>query len=261
MQSRPLSPSVPRLEAAQPDIKRRLKALVTRRLSLPLRVALRDVAAEYRFQRLHRAGVRKARKTHWNGPVKLNLGCGENVKPGWVNIDLYKDDADLRLDLREPLPFASDSVTFIYSEHVFEHLSYPCVHDSMGWTLESPGAPSEAMQLLREAHRVLIPGGVFSVGVPDAERTVAQYTRGELEGWGPSWVDTPMHFLNYIFRQGRQHKYAYDAETLGRLLTAAGFIDVKRRAFDRELDSEHRLRETLYMEGRKPLNQTARRPQ
>jgi predicted SAM-dependent methyltransferase len=229
----------------------RLQAIVTRQLSLPLRVALREVAAEYRFQRLHRAGVRKARTMKWGSPPKLNLGCGENVKTGWVNIDLFRDDADLRLDLREPLPFSSDSVAFIYSEHVFEHLAYPCIHDSMGWTLESPGAPSEAVQLLREAHRVLIPGGVFSVGVPDAERTVVRYARGEFEGWGPPWVDTPMHFVNYIFRQGRQHKYAYDAETLGRLLMAAGFVDVRRRAFDPELDSQHRLKETLYMEGRK----------
>ena len=254
MQSRPCSPPVPQFESAESDIKGRLKAIITRRLSLPLRVALREVAAEYRFQRLHRAGVRKARNTRWSSRLKLNLGCGENMKPGWVNVDLFKDDADLRLDLREPLPFSSDSVAFIYSEHVFEHLAYPCIHDSMGWTLESPGAPSEARQLLREAYRVLVPGGVFSVGVPDAERTVALYARGEFEGWGPPWVDTPMHFLNYIFRQGRQHKYAYDADTLGRLLTAAGFVDVKRRAFDSELDSEHRLKETLYMEGRKPLH-------
>ena len=256
MQSRPCAPSVPRFESAEPDIKRRLKAIVTRRLSLPLRVALREVAAEYRFQRLHRGGVRKARETQWNRPLKLNLGCGENVKPGWVNVDLFKADADLRLDLREPLPFSGESVAFIYAEHVFEHLAYPCIHDSMGWTLESAGAPSEAMQLLREAHRVLVPGGVFSLGVPDAERILSLYARGEFEGWGPSWVDTPMHFLNYIFRQGRQHKYAYDADTLGRLLTAAGFVEVRRRGFDPELDSHHRLRETLYMEGRKPLAET-----
>lgn len=228
-----------------------LKQLAKRHLSLPLRIALREVASEYRFQRLHRGGVRRARRLRSSVPLKLNLGCGENVKPGWVNVDLFKDTADLRLDLRQPLPFADNSVAFIYSEHVFEHLAYPCIHDSMGWTLETPGAPSEASQLLRESHRVLVPSGAFSVGVPDAERAVALYTRGDLERWGPPWVDTPMHFLNYVFRQGREHKYAYDEETLGRLLTAAGFVDVRRRSFDPQLDSPHRVNDTLYMEGRK----------
>lgn len=229
-----------------------LRGLAKRHLSLPLRLALREAAAECRFQRLHRTGVRKAKMLRWSAPLKLNLGCGENVKAGWVNVDLFKETADLRLDLREPLPFPDNSVAFIYSEHVFEHLAYPCIHDSMGWSLEAPGAPSEAMQLLRESRRVLVPGGVFSVGVPDGERAAALYARRELERWGPPWVDTPMHFLNYVFRQGREHKYAYDEETLGRLLTAAGFVNVKRRAFDAELDSPHRVNDTLYMEGRNP---------
>ena len=146
---------------------------------------------------------------HWDAPLKLNLGCDANVKAGWVNIDLFKATADIRLDLREPLPFPDNSAAFIYSEHVFEHLAYPCIPDAMGWTVETPRAPSEAMQLLRESRRVLMPGGVFSVGVPDAQRAVAQYAGREFERWGPAWVDTPMHFLNYVFRQGREHKYAY----------------------------------------------------
>jgi predicted SAM-dependent methyltransferase len=229
-----------------------LKSLGKRYLSLPLRVALREVAAEYRFQRLHRHAVKRAAGLLATTPIKLNLGCGENVKAGWINVDLFKTNADLRLDLREPLPFPDNSIAFIYSEHVFEHLAYPCIHDSMGWTLETPGAPSEAAQLLRESRRVLSSGGVFSVGVPDAERAVSLYTRRELESWGPPWVDTPMHFLNYVFRQGREHKYAYDEETLARLLVGAGFVDVKRRPFDPALDSPHRVNDTLYMEGRKP---------
>jgi predicted SAM-dependent methyltransferase len=245
------------LDTGRVDILRRLKGFGRRRFSLPLRLALREVAAEYRLQRLHRAGVRKARRMHWDAPLKLNLGCDANVKAGWVNIDLFKATADIRLDLREPLPFPDNSAACIYSEHVFEHLAYPCIHDAMGWTVETPGAPSEAMQLLRESRRVLIPGGVFSIGVPDAERAVAQYAGREFERWGPPWVDTPMHFLNYVFRQGRDHKYAYDEETLGRLLSTAGFVDVRRRVFDSRLDSAHRMNDTLYMEARKPLGQIA----
>jgi predicted SAM-dependent methyltransferase len=226
--------------------------LVKSRTSVPVRVALRDLVRELRLQRLHRAGVRRARRSPLPPAARLNLGCGQNLKEGWTNIDLFEDRADLRLDLREPLPFPSNSASLIYSEHVFEHLSYPCIHDSMGWSLEAVGAPSEAMQLLRESYRVLIPGGRFTVGVPDAERAARLYLRGEYETWGPSWVDTPMHFLNYVFRQGREHKYAYDEATLCRMLESVGFVNVARRAFCPGLDSEHRKNDTLYVDAIKP---------
>jgi predicted SAM-dependent methyltransferase len=233
-------------------MKRELRSAIKRHLSFHLRVAMREVVNELQIQRRHKAGVRRARGLALEPPVRLNLGCGENAKPGWINIDLFNKAADLALDIREPLPFPDASVATVYSEHVFEHLAYPSTNDSMGWTLESLEAPSEAMRLLRESFRVLRPGGVCSVGVPDAARAVALYCRREYERWGPAWVDTPMHFLNYVFRQGREHKYAYDEETLGHLMIAAGFVGVERRTFQEGLDSEFRKGDTLYMVGRKP---------
>jgi hypothetical protein len=56
-----------------------------------------------------------------------------------------------------------------------------------------------------------------------------------------------MHQINYLFRQGHEHKYAYDCETLVRILERAGFIKVSRRHFDPALDSESRRIVTLYM--------------
>lgn len=57
-------------------------------------------------------------------PLELNLGCGPNRKQGWLNIDIFDRGADLRLDLREPWPFLEYSVSFIYSEHSFEHFDF-----------------------------------------------------------------------------------------------------------------------------------------
>jgi hypothetical protein len=45
-------------------------------------------------------------------PCKLHFGGGDNLKAGWVNVDLHAS-ADLRLDVREPLPFPGNSVTMI----------------------------------------------------------------------------------------------------------------------------------------------------
>lgn len=228
------------------------KSIARSTLSLPLRVALRDSWNELKTQRLHRRGARAAKRYADRRKLKLNLGCGQNIKSDWVNVDLYEPTADLALDLRERLPFPDNSAEIVYCEHVFEHFALPAISDPMGWTLEGAAAPSEALQFLREARRVLAPGGVLNIGVPDAERAVRMYMQQHFETWGPPWVDTPMHFLNYVFRQGREHKYAYDAETLLRLVSSIGFVQVRRRPFLPALDSEHRKNDTLYVEAMKP---------
>jgi predicted SAM-dependent methyltransferase len=202
--------------------------------------AARDLKREFRIQRLHRASLKRVRRYSGNN-LRLNVGCGKNLKPGWINIDLSKE-ADLQLDVREPLPFANESVSKVYSEHFFEHLEYP----------------DEALHFLKESLRVLQPGGRFSVGVPDTEWPVTayagedkEYFRIARERWHPAWCDTRMHNLNYHFRQGKKHKYAYDFETLAQILSRTGFVSVMRRSFDPSLDDEKRKLGTLYVEARK----------
>jgi predicted SAM-dependent methyltransferase len=203
--------------------------------------ALRNLRSELYVQRLHRAAVRKARDRRGVDPVRLNLGSGFHPKPGWINVDLI-DGADLQLDLRERLPFADGSASQIYSEHFFEHLSLANTDDPSSWQLDTPGAPSDAITLLRECRRVLAPGGRLDIVVPDAEAILDAYALQPRERfvladwWGPPWADTPMHRVNYLFRQGTEHLYAYDFETLGRVLERAGFNGVSRRGFDPLLD-------------------------
>jgi len=205
------------------------------------RRAFRDLRREFRIQRRHRAALKRVR-LYPGTNLKLNVGCGKNLKPGWINIDL-SEAADLQLDVREPLPFADESVAAVYSEHFFEHLEYP----------------DEALHFLKESLRVLAAGGRFSVGVPDTEWPVTayagedrEYFRIAREQWHPSWCDTRMHSLNYHFRQGKKHKYAYDFETLARILSRAGFVSVARRSFDPAVDDEKRKLGTLYVDARKP---------
>jgi hypothetical protein len=63
-----------------------------------------------------------------------------------------------------------------------------------------------------------------------------------------------MEVVNFVFRQGNDHKYAYDAETLMRLLRDAGFPRIERQAFGRSLlpeiclDQPMRAAESLYVE-------------
>ncbi len=63
-----------------------------------------------------------------------------------------------------------------------------------------------------------------------------------------------MHNINYHFRQGSEHKYAYDFETLSKVLIQTGFIQVQKSEFDPNLDSEHRKIGTLYVNAFKVAN-------
>jgi predicted SAM-dependent methyltransferase len=167
--------------------------------------------------------------------VKLNLGCGPCIKPGWINVDSWSAGADLQLDLRESLPFPDGCASFIHSEHFFEHLEYPF----------------PARTFLLECCRILKLGGILSLGVPDTEWPMVCYATGErayfdwVRKFDPSWCNTRMHNLNYHFRQGKEHKYAYDLETLKQILEETGFIQIERRCFDPELDSRARMVEWL----------------
>ena len=195
--------------------------------------------------RRHRRGVRTARTLRLPPDARLQLGSGRQPKPGWVNVDLYAvEGTDVALDLREDLPFPTDSFDVVYTEHLFEHLEYP----------------RDARHLLREALRVLKPGGQFSIVIPNFGDLLHAYARGDREFFAgvPMHLHdgepTPMHHVNYWFRQDGHHRYAYDEETLGLVMAETGFESVRGRDFDPQLDSERRHRlHSLYMEAVKPL--------
>jgi SAM-dependent methyltransferase len=170
----------------------------------------------------------------------LQVGSGMNPLSGFVNLDFYfasrgrKDHTGH--DLRRPLPYADGAFEGAYSEHTLEHMY-----------------PPEALALLREVARVLKPGGVFRVSVPDLAKYVAFY-----EGRSP-------HPQFGMFRSGCEafwnltqnhlHRSVWDADMLKRQLLACGFSRAEQRPFrdgaDPRLlvDLEERTWESLYVEG------------
>jgi ubiquinone/menaquinone biosynthesis C-methylase UbiE len=80
---------------------------------------------------------------------KLNLGCGKDIKQGWVNLDVVKlSGVDKVHDLDKfPYPFKKDEFDEVYCAHVLEHLS----------SITKP---------MEELWRIVRPGGRVIVRVP-----------------------------------------------------------------------------------------------
>ena len=92
---------------------------------------------------------------------KLNIGCGDRFAKGWTNIDFHSSDASVtRVNILRGLPYPEASFDVVYSSHVLEH--FP--RDTAG-------------RMLKEMHRVLKPGGLVRVVVPDLEQTCREYLR------------------------------------------------------------------------------------
>src|SRR5437867_6643114 len=96
---------------------------------------------------------------HRQPPVLVNLGCGKDYREGYINVDVnLVFRRDMWLDLRNPLPFPSGSVDGVFCSHVLEH--FPL---------------RDTRQIIAECHRILKPGGIFRVAVPDFEPAIAAY--------------------------------------------------------------------------------------
>lgn len=149
------------------------------------------------------------------GQVRLHLGCGSNIIPGWINIDLEAGDGIMQHDLTKPLPFASGTVQYVYSEHSIEHVSY-----------------GEAASLLREIRRVLMPGGVLRISTPDLVFLIHQYLTNNMKEWADvSWLPrTPCQMVNEGMRSWG-HQFLYDERELALQLSGAGFQTVRKMAY------------------------------
>ena len=172
----------------------------------------------------------------------LNVGCGKKLIDHTINLNYeWYPGMDLTWDVTKTrLPFKDGQLSGIYTEHVLEHLP-----------------PSRVPFVVQEWHRCLRPGGVLRVIVPDAELYLRTYCRIQ-DGGNETFPyhqkeATAMDHVNRVFRS-YEHLYAYDFETLKKILSTAGFCDIQRcghregRVKEVLLDSDEREPESLRVE-------------
>jgi predicted SAM-dependent methyltransferase len=233
-----LAGSVDASHAAGSPTDSRLRRLVKHAVAPSRRGTARLVATDALAVRERRRAARLLARD----PLLVHLGSGTEYKQGWVNVDLVGDPVDLAWNLARPLPLPAGCADGVFSEHVLEHLPL-----------------AGGLNLLREAHRVLRPGALVRIGVPDGRRLLESYVadgRGFIDETRPG-RPTPMVAVNELFSWYR-HCFMYDARTLTLALEAAGFVDVLQAPFGTSdlpggcPDTESRRAESLYVEAVKP---------
>ena len=92
---------------------------------------------------------------------RLHLGCGSVTPAGWVNADIFAGPGiDLVADLRKGIPVADASFDYIVSIHVLCELGV--------W---------DQVPVLQEIRRVLKPGGVVRLSLPDLDINIREYQK------------------------------------------------------------------------------------
>ena len=140
--------------------------------------------------------------------MKLHLGCGRRHIPGFVHVDAQPAPHVDLVGPVERLPLGDASASLIYASHLLEHFdrhSYQAV--------------------LAEWFRVLKPGGILRLAVPDFAACAAVYYESGL-------ADGLSGVLGLIVGGQRDrydyHKMIFDEESLRRDLLKAGFREVRR---------------------------------
>lgn len=181
--------------------------------------------------------------------MRINVGCGQTPTMGWRNFD---NSLSLRLsrlgrlgywafrlglldvnqyefmkfaqannieygDATKCLPIQDGAVDALYSSHMLEHLD-----------------KEEAGLFLKEARRLLVPGGVIRLLVPDIKKLAGQYVlAGDADTFIEStllWTKSPKTLLErayFLIVGSRNHKWMYDGKSLSKLLGEHGFIRIK----------------------------------
>jgi predicted SAM-dependent methyltransferase len=219
-------------------------------------------------------------------PIKLNLGCGLQCPEGWINIDSslgarlarrpllkkflhtvvpeswgvlpnHEWSGNVKwMNITRRFDYEDNSVDAVYSSHTIEHLTY-----------------NEAAFVFSETFRVLQPGGIIRIIVPDFAQTVNNYLNNRKQAphlAAKNFLNDTFYFeipiphslpglVKYYFKRKNNHHFLYDEEGLRYQLSNAGFTDVcsmqwgaSRISGIEKIDIPERFRGAICLEGIKP---------
>ena len=122
--------------------------------------------------------------------IKLNLGCGHFPFDGWVNIDLFTNEADIKADAKI-LPFKNNCVDIILASHLIEHFHF-----------------LESLTVLKEWYRVLKPNSKLIIECPDLKKVARAFIDNTIPMqsfyiciYGEPWIPGSAHYYGWYPEQ------------------------------------------------------------
>lgn len=178
-----------------------------------------------------------------DNPIKkIHLGSDVSKVEGWLCSDLApRASGSIYLDVSKKFPFKDESVHYIYSEHMIEHL-----------VLE------QAAFMLKECYRVLKPGGKIRLATPDFTRIMDLYNNptSKINSEYVKWISTSflnkstcfesLEVVNQLFH-GWKHQFLYDQLYLSKMLNMYGFTQIKVCDYLNSEDEHFRNLETHHL--------------
>ena len=179
--------------------------------------------------------------------VKLHIGCGKRFIPGFTHVDQVAfPHVDHVQDIRRLPNFADESASLIYACQVIEYFDR-----------------EEVLGILSEWRRVLAPGAVLRLSVPNFAVICQLYQAGlPLEKFlGTLYGRIPDGNDGFVY-----HRTTYDERSLHDLLAKLGFVDIAlwdwrqtehagvddfSQAYYPHMDKEHGLLFNLNMQAKK----------
>jgi SAM-dependent methyltransferase len=152
--------------------------------------------------------------------AKLNIGCGKNILPTWLNVDLYPTFGAVFMNAVRRWPIADNTLSACLCEHMIEHVPR-----------------NVAQHLLNEAFRTLKHGGLIRVVTPDLDtlarlitedstQEAEEYLRGIQSFFGSTTPISACHAVNLAFYE-HGHRYLYTIGELCDLMETIGFDDLR----------------------------------
>jgi ubiquinone/menaquinone biosynthesis C-methylase UbiE len=155
-------------------------------------------------------------------PRRLHWGCGDVRPDGWINSDLAEGPGiDISCSIFDGLPLDDDSIDYITSQHTLPEIRI-----------------YEQVAALTELRRVLKPGGVLRMSLPDLDLFIDAYRSGRREAfhiW--DWDSVSGNFITHMLWYNTIHT-PFTYEFAEELMRKAGFREVRRVGY-RETMSGH----------------------
>ena len=148
--------------------------------------------------------------------VKLHYGCGDIRQPGYVNVDLrWTPAVDFIADLPWCARWLEGRCLEVYMSHVLEHYQLPNRHMQQ--------SPDNVLGALESVRRILAPGGIIRLAVPDFGALVKQYATGML----PLHPKLAGRICGGQEYRENVHRCVFDRDFLERCLQVCGYVGVQ----------------------------------